>query len=132
MNPNYSRTITLYNRIKAKDSAGKADDWYRTVLRGCSWSYDQDKGRYTVRIPETYPGNRPYAAYRRWKDNPGSSFTLSESDLIVLGECSEMVTGRSPDTAAEILIRNKPDAFLIKSFADNTSHPAGKHYKVGG
>lgn len=143
MNPNYNRTITIYNRIPARDTVSKRDEWHKKVLYGCSWRCttadtqmkDQQsmmnrsaEETYTVRIPM----NPDFRKYVEWKDNPESSFTISKSDVIILGECHEEITGVSPNTAAEILQRYKPDAFLIKSFADNTSHLVGKHYKVGG
>lgn len=147
MNPNYNQTITIYNRIPARDTASKRDEWNKTVLRGCSWRCttadtqmkDQQsmmnrntEETYTVRIPQKNPQNPDFRKYAEWKDNPEGSFTISKSDVIILGECSEEISGVSPNTAAEILQRYKPDAFLVKSFADNTSHLVGKHYKVGG
>lgn len=119
MTPNYTRTVTIYRKI---DGA-----WEKTVLRNCFWKSEirvvQDgvnAGKancYTVRIPY---------------GEAGSGFIVSEDDVAVLGECGDVITGRSPDTASEVLIRNKPDAFKVTAFADNTSHPIGKHYRIGG
>lgn len=143
MNPNYCHTITVYNRLQAKDTASKKDEWYKTVLPNCSWrctSADEQKNdqsnitnrtaaeTYTIRIPQ----NPNFRYYNDWKQSPDSHFTVSKTDIIILGECAEEITGVSPNTASEVMQRYKPNAFLIKSFTDNTAHLLGKHYKVGG
>ena len=35
MNPNYTHTITLYNRIRAADTQDRKEKWIRTVISGC-------------------------------------------------------------------------------------------------
>lgn len=119
MNPNYIHTITLYRNM---DGA-----WVRTVLHHCFWksgiavTQDGTNARqvntYTVRIPmeETGPG-----------------FRVKTGDVVILGECSDVITGKSPDTATEVVLRKKPDAFKVTAFSDNTSHRMGKHYRIGG
>lgn len=143
MNPNYIHTITVYNRMKAKDTAAKKEEWHKTVIPDCSWRCSTEdiqqqvqsgvtnrdqKENYTVRIPR----NEKFRNYEEWKKAPAEYFTLSKQDIIILGECQDEITGASPNTAAEVMQRHKPDAFLVKSFTDNTSHLVGKHYKVGG
>ena len=77
----------------------------------------QKVNTYTVRIPqkETEEG-----------------FRVLSGDIVVHGECQDMITKKSPDTASEVLQRNKPDAFLVTAFSDNTSHRMGKHYRLRG
>lgn len=143
MNPNYIHTITVYNRMKAKDTATKKEEWYKTVIPDCSWRCSTEdiqqqvqsgitnrdqKEIYIVRVPR----NEKFRSYEEWKKAPAEYFALSKQDIIILGECQDEITGISPDTATEVMQRHKPDAFLIRSFADNTSHLVGKHYKVGG
>lgn len=142
MNPNYVHTITLYSCLKAKDSADKKDRWIRTVLKGCFYKAEMTEiqngveatksNSYTVRIPQS----SKYHPYHLWKDlvikGRKGVFTVTEGDIVVLGECTDEITGASPDTAAEVLRRHKPDAFRVSAFADNTSHRMGKHYRLGG
>lgn len=140
MNPNYNQTITVYNRIKCMDTEDGKDIWKRTVLKKCFYKFVQAKiddgktakmaGTYTVRIPES----EGYLPYREFVDEKGmgESFTLNPGDIVVKGECQEEITGKSPNTATEVLARQKPEAFVITTFSDNTSHAQGKHYRVGG
>ena len=119
MNPNYIHTVTLYRNI---DGA-----WTRTVLHHCFWkagiAVTQDGvnakqvNTYTVRIP---------------LEEAGENFQAKVNDMVVLGECQDTITDKSPDTAAQVLLRNKPDAFKVTAFSDNTSHRMGKHYRLGG
>ena len=62
----------------------------------------------------------------------GNSFTLNPGDIVVKDVCMEEITGKMPNTASELLARQKPEAFQITAFSDNTSHLRGKHYRVGG
>lgn len=139
MNPNYNATITIYNCLHAKDSQKKKDVWKKTVLSGCFFKAAMTVAQngteatqantYTVRIPKS----DQYMAYRDWADSGGASgFTASHGDIVVLGECPDEITGEAPDTASQVLARNKPDAFKVTAFADNTRHIAGKHYRLGG
>lgn len=143
MNPNYIHTITVYNCLRATDNPDSMKDtWQKTVLHGCYYKnvigrVDSDKTSrmqnvYTARIPES----EQYLSYHEWAEKPekerASYFTLSLDDIVVKGECDEMITGKTPDTAAELLARHKPDAFVVTAFSDNTSHMMSKHYRVGG
>lgn len=137
MNPNYCHTITLYNRIKAADSPDKKECWVRTVLTGCSWKavtntiLDTEvsvQNTYTARIPE----NNRYLPYTEFFQNPEGHFTVSPGDLVICGECQDEITGESGNTATQILNRNKPNAFKVTAFSDNTCFVVGKHYRLGG
>lgn len=140
MNLNYNQTITVYNRIKGMDTEDGKDIWKRTVLRNCFYKLVQtriDDGK-TAKMAGTYiariPKSEDYVSYREFAEGRGEDnrFTLNPGDIVVKGECSEVITGKSPDTAAEVLARQKPEAFVITAFSDNTSHMYGKHYRVGG
>lgn len=143
MNPNYTHTITVYNCLRAADNPDSMKDtWQKTVLRDCYYKnvigrVDSDKTSrmqnvYTARIPES----EQYLPYHEWAEKPekerSSYFTFSLDDIVVKGECDDMITGKTPDTAAELLTRHKPDAFVVTAFSDNTSHMMSKHYRVGG
>lgn len=142
MNPNYKHTITIYNCLKGEDSATKKDVWYRTVLRNCFYKNvvgQTENGdslkmsnAYTVRIPVS----DKYLTYREWSQKSEGErseyFTCQLGDIIVKGECPDMIAGKAPDTAAQVLQRNKPEAFLVTAFSDNTNSLYGKHYRAGG
>ena len=118
-NPNYIHTITIFRN---KDGA-----WSKTVLHNCFWKSEiiktqdginaRQANTYTVRIPLS---------------EAGDGFLVSSDDVVVKGECQDQITGKSPDTAAQVLLRNKPNAFKVTAFSDNTSHRMGKHYRLGG
>lgn len=137
VNPNYVHTITLYNRLKAIDSPDKKERWKKTIIKNCFYKAEivetqsgtqvTKSNTYTVRIPDT-PEYRPYA---EWKED-GNGFTVSEDDIVVYGSCTDEVTGENGNTAAQMLLRHKPNAFKIKAFSDNTTHCMGKHYRIGG
>lgn len=120
MNPNYIYTITLYR--KGQDGA-----WDKTVLRNCFWKSSiittqngtdaSMANTYTVRIP---------------KGRVKADFTVSVGDVVVLGECMDEITRKTPNTAAEVLLRNKPNAFKVTAFSDNTGHIMDKHFRLGG
>ncbi len=138
MNPNYVHTVTLYNRIKAADSADKKEHWAKTVLHNCFWKSQVNtsftgtqasvSNTYVVRIPQ----DSRYEAYAQYVNNPEGHFTVSQDDIVILGECSEDITGVTGQMAAQVLNRYKPYAFKVTAFSDNTAFPAGKHYRLGG
>lgn len=141
-NANYVHTITLYNCLHARDNPDKRDSWQRSVLHNCF--YKTAIGRveagttvsmastYTVRIPES----AQYLPYHEWckrsEEERQNYFTVHVDDLVVYGECSEEITGKTHGTAVELLNKRKPEAFVIKAFSDNTSFPRSKHYRLGG
>lgn len=119
MNPNYVNTITIYRN---KDGA-----WSRTVLHNCFWKAKTETvqdgtnakqvNTYTVRIPLR---------------EAEAGFSTSVNDIVILGEVMDEITGKTPNTATEVMQRYKPNAFKVTAFADNTSHPMDKHYRLGG
>lgn len=119
MNPNYVHTVTVYHYAE--------NEWLRSVFRNCFWKSGivvlqsginaEQRNTYTVRIP---------------LEEVTEFFSVSDGDIVVLGECPEEITGKSPNTAAELLRRRKPDAFRVTAYADNTAHRLGKHYRLGG
>lgn len=143
MNPNYIHTITVFNCLKAADNPNSMKDtWQKTVLHDCYYKnvmgrVDSEKTSkmqnvYTARIPKS----ASYLPYHEWAQKPeaarASYFTFSLGDIVIKGECDDLITGTSPNTATELLQRYKPDAFLVTAFSDNTSHQMSKHYRVGG
>lgn len=143
MNPNHNQTITVFNCLKGADSSdGKKDVWQRTVLRDCYYKSvinRVEEGK-SVRMVNTYivriPESGKYRPYSEWSSlsRPVRQgyFTLHTDDIIVKGECSETLTGTSPNTASEFLKRKKPNAFVITAISDNTQSRHAKHYRAGG
>lgn len=119
MNPNYVDTITIFRK--------QGGAWGKTVLHNCFWKSKIESvqngteinkvNTYTVRIP---------------LNEAGEGFIVSNGDIVILGECGDDITMKSPDTATEVLKRNKPNAFVVTAYADNTSHLVDKHYRLGG
>lgn len=97
------------------------------MLHNCFWKSSitvtqngtdaSQSNTYTVRIP---------------LEIAGSGFKVSLNDIVVLGESQDVVTAKSPNTVAQVLLRNKPNAFKVTAFSDNTGHRMGKHYRLGG
>ena len=118
-NPNYIHTITHYHK--------EGNTWSRTVYDHCFWKAGvtvvqngteaSQANTYTVRIPLSVAGK---------------SFQAATGDIVVHGVCEETVTGKSPNTAAELMLRHKPEAFKVTAFSDNTAHRMGKHFRLGG
>ena len=123
MNPNYVHTITLYHKVS---EAGK-EHWKKTVYHNCFWKSVVNTGfngtqasvqnTYVARIPE---------------ESCPEFLSVLQGDIVVLGQCQEEITGISGQTAAQVLNRNKPNAFKVTAFSDNTSFPADRHYRLGG
>ncbi len=144
MNPNYNQTITLYNCLRAADNPeGKKDIWQKTVLHDCFYKSMIGRAEYAdknPRVDNTYtvriPVSKNYLPYHEWVRLPEEErrgyITCSQKDVVIKGECDADITGISPDTAAQVLSRHKPDAFVVTAFSDNTSHKMAKHYRLGG
>lgn len=138
MNRNYVHTITLYNRIRAADSADKKEHWARTVLHNCFYKAQvstvfgnteaSSQNSYVARIPQ----DARYLSYPEYIGSPDGYFSVSRGDIVIHGECDEEITGISGHTATEVLNRHKPDAFRVTAFSDNTAFPVAKHYRLGG
>ena len=121
MNPNYVHTITLYR----KQSDGS---FTRTVHHDCFWKAGisvtqsgtnaSQSNIYTVRIPAD--------------EFPDGLTVSTGNDFVVYGECTDEVANTSGNRAAEILTRNKPNAFKVTAFSDNTSHQIDRHFRLGG
>lgn len=142
MNPNYDQTVTLYCCVKAADSPDRKDHWHRSVLDGCYYKAAIARSEsgalagmqtaYTVRIPES--GRfRPYGEWSKLPDaERGRYFTLHLDAIVIRGRCTDEISGEPGQTAAQVLIRHKPDAFKVTAVSDNTNRQASRHYRLGG
>jgi len=142
LNPNYDKTITLWNCLKAVDNPdGNVDVWCKTVLTDCFFKVvtsqvnsgynTQMSGAFTVRIPKS----DKYLPYAQWVAKPAlqraSYFTMRNDDIVILGTSADTITNASPNTAAQILAKNKPNAFKVTACSDNSGSLQG-HYRLGG
>lgn len=135
MLPTFDYTITVLNKLAARDSATKLDVWKATVLHNCSWSgrAERSVSGSTVSVGNVFvvrvPKSADYHPYHEWKDTM-DGFTFSTGDYIIRGEITEEVT---PNTVLNIVNSHKPEAFIVKMFQDNTGTiEALEHYHIEG
>ena len=141
INGNFTKIITLYNKVMSKDSSDGTEQWFRTVIDKCSYSCsisaktntteETKSSSYIVRIED----NGLYKAYNDWvklsDDDKKKYFTVSLDDVVILGGC-EAEIGSESVTATSLLKNNKPDAFRIAKFKDNTNCVFAKHFRLEG
>lgn len=82
MNPNYTHTITLYNRIRAADTQDRKEKWIRTVISGCFYKAQVNTSLTTqATVSNTYvariPKNPRYLPYAEFIKKPAGCFTVS-------------------------------------------------------
>ena len=112
MNQNYTRTITLYNRIQCRQTAtDKKEHWNRTVLHNCFWKSQVNTGfngtqasvqnTYVVRIPED---EQVSFLCRICKGSGGALYMLPRDDLVdPMGNAAKRSHGTAGHTAAQVL-----------------------------
>lgn len=132
LTPAFTETITLLNKLDAKDSTSGMDEWKSTILHNCAWSEKAVRsvqnnvvsvGRTIVVRIQASPDFRPYS---EWKDGM-NGFTLRTGDCIVRGVVSEEVTA---DNVKSVLAAH--EGFVVKSAKINTAIPALAHYLAEG
>lgn len=112
--------ITLLNRLKRKDSVMGVDVWYKTIIDGCVYKKDKVQNvngavvslgqAFTILIPFT--GKYiPYSSWKNMEDKTGF-YTLSEQDVIILGEVAEEVTDKN---IVQIKNNYEPDTCDIRT-----------------
>lgn len=119
----YNETLTVVNRLDAKDSESKQDSYHKTVLRGCMWyaqatrTVQQDG---TVRIGTVHrvqiPESADYAPYKEWSKDP-RGFTLRPGDYVVRGEVTEDLDAA---TVKRVISAYEPEVFQVQHFRDLT------------
>ena len=131
-------TVTLLNKLKRKDSTTNTDDWYKTILTDCVYkktSLASVTGttvgmgqQFTILIPFT----GKYLPYKDWKnlvDNTGF-YTLSPSDVIILGTVDEDVTDKNIITIKNDYEPNSCDIMSIEQVEKKLS--VKFEFQVGG
>lgn len=126
----YDDTISILNKLDARDSQSKTDEYFVTVIDHCMWSLVttrtvESDGTVTigtshrVQIPE----NESYKPYKEWKiDKEG--FTIRAGDYVVKGEVTEDVTSGN---FRAIVKQYEPDAFEVQTFRDATKGKGFRH-----
>lgn len=133
----YDDTITVINKLDAKDSLLKEDGYYKTVINHCMWSVRTERSvsdNGTVNIGTVHqvqiPESENYMPYRDWKkaENRNDAFTLRTGDYVVKGEVTEEVTAAN---IKKVINQYEPDAFQIQSFRDATKGDGFTHSTSG-
>ena len=129
----YDDTITVINKLDAKDSALKTDTYFVTTLEHCMWSDRVTRNvgtdgtvqvatSHSVQIPEA----ESYMPYRDWRkaENRADSFTLRAGDYVIRGKVDEDITA---STIKNVVKLYEPDAFQIQAFRDATKGEGFEH-----
>lgn len=138
----YDDTITVINKLDARDSSQKQDSYYKTVLKHCMWSTKSTRTvgtDGTVHVGTTQvvqiPENVDYLPYREWieaitqeHDEELKCFTIRQGDYIVRGEVSEEITA---STLKKVIPLYEPDAFQVQVFRDATKGKGFIHSTAG-
>ena len=133
----YDETVTVLNRLDAKDAGAPQDSYHVTVLHGCMWDSKatrivQSDGTVVVgtvhrlQIPES-EAYVPYLEWVKLSDRSGR-FTLRHGDYVVLGEVSETVTASN---VKRVVAAYEPDAFQIQHFRNLTRGAGMSGSKAG-
>ena len=121
------KKVTIVNRLLGVDNGSGKDIFYKKILKDCMWDDKQISSRngnsitfidgYKVQIPQDQEFT--YFEYNIWKnkENLEDCFTLSNDDVMILGEVKEEIT---PNNITEIIDKYKPNAFRIRQFHDLT------------
>lgn len=133
----YDETITVVNKLDAKDSALKQDSYFVTTLEHCMWA---DKVSRTVQQDGTVniatshqvqiPEAENYMPYREWRkaETRADSFTLRAGDYVIRGKVEEPI---SASTIKNVVKLYEPDAFQIQAFRDATKGQGFDHSTDG-
>lgn len=134
----YNDTITVINKLDAKDAALKTDAYYKEVLHHCMWSVKSTRtvqSNGTVNIGTVHqvqiPESENYQPYRVWKnsDTRDDAFTIREGDYIVRGEVTEEID--TATTLKAVMKLYEPDVFQVQSFRDATKGEGFSHSTAG-
>lgn len=129
----YDDTITVVNKLDARDAALKQDTYYATVIPHCMWSVKatravQADGTVTVGMSHQVqiPESENYMPYREWRksDVRETAFTVRTGDYIILGEVPDQITASN---IREIVKLYEPDAFQVQAFRDATKGDGFDH-----
>lgn len=133
----YDDTITVINKLDAKDSALKQDSYFVTTIEHCMWAdkvsrtVDQDG---TVNVATSHqvqiPESENYLPYRKWRNAEAreNSFTLRAGDYVIRGEVDGEINASNVKSVIKLY---EPDAFQIQAFKDATKGAGFEHSTDG-
>lgn len=120
----YGQTVTVINKLDARDAALKLDAYYKQAVAGALWSAQVSRTVSTdgsVQIGQSVKvhiaDRSGYLPYDEWKaaENRDAYFTVRTGDYIVLGEVAEDVTASN---VLQIVKAKGDDAVQVKAFRD--------------
>lgn len=130
----YDTTITVINRLDARDSKQKMDEFKATVVKHCMWSLVTSR---TVQLDGTVtigtshrvqiPESAFYVPYNEWKSSQ-AGFTIRPGDYIIKGVVYDDVTA---ENYKSVIKRYEPDAFEVQTFRDATKGDGFEHSTYG-
>lgn len=120
----YRDTITILNKLDARDATLKKDAWYKTVIPDCMWTERITRtvtSDGTVNIGSSFqiqiPDNENYRSYKDWMkpENRDKLFTVRQGDYLIRGEVPEEIT---PENIRSVVAKYEPEACQVKTFRD--------------
>lgn len=131
----YDETVSIINKIDARDSEDKKDSYYVTVLEHCMWSTKATRtvgSDGTVSVGTTQvvqiPEDANYKPYKSWKESPEGFFTVRPGDYVIRGAVTEDIT---PATLRKIVALYEPHAFQVQLFRNATKGDGFIHSTSG-
>ena len=131
------QTLTVINKLDAKDAALAADAYYKTELRGV-WSSESVRtvlGTGDVVVAATvnmqFADTSHYMPYREWSKaaNRDSMWTLREGDHVVRGAVTDDVS--TATALKKAMAAHEPDAVQVKAIQDKTRETGIEYVAAG-
>lgn len=134
--PYWTSTITVCNKLSAKDNPDKVDKWYTTVLTDCFFKITLGQSANGTDVKKTrqavcrIPKNAAYKPYDDWVSNPDSGFTLSTGDYIFLGRLKTTITAEN----IVMLYNQHKNTAMVSTCVKDNSDFCGliEHYRAEG
>ena len=132
----YDKTVTIINRLDARDGGTQYDTYYAHTIDNCMWSLVTTRSvdldgtvtvgtSHRVQIPES----ELFVPYNEWKSGDReTTFTVRTGDYVVLGEVTEEVTASN---IRKVIAAYEPEAFQVQMFR-NATKGAGFVHSVRG
>lgn len=120
------QTLTIINKLDAKDAALATDAYYKTVVSGV-WSANSVRsvlGTGDVAVATTvimqFADTSNYLPYREWSKaaNRDSMWTLRDGDYVVRGIVTEDVS--TATALKKAMAAHEPDAVQVQAVKDKT------------
>lgn len=136
--PTFNKTITLVNKLAAKDSVTRKDVWYVNTIDNCASTNTivRNVQGTAVSLGRTFivriPFSEKYKNYLEWQQDVENSFTISVGDYVFLNELTgeDIIT---PNTILNIYNKYRDSSFVIKTFRDNSNQINQlRHYHIEG